>query len=85
MPATIPSRGYVGTPASAHKLAAKALIKQLRNDDRVARQAVSRKHRSDDGGEYVSRGHPKQGGECGILDKTAQHGRVYGRKRGDGV
>jgi hypothetical protein len=60
-------------------------IKQLGNEHRVARQAVSRDQHSDDGGERVSRGHPEQRGKCRLLDNTAQQfaGRV-GCNAGDG-
>ena len=58
-------------------------IKELRHDDRVARQAVSREQRSDGGSERVSRGNPKQGGKGGILDDAAQHDGLYGRKCGE--
>ena len=34
---TLTGLSVMGTPASAHRLAAKASIKQLGNDDRVAR------------------------------------------------
>jgi len=58
-------------------------IKQLRHDDRVARQAISREERYDDGSERVSRRYHEQGGECRILDNPAQHVGRYGRKRGE--
>ena len=54
-----------------------ASIKQLRHDDRVVGQAVSREQRGDDGSECVNRGHAEQGGECRILDDAAQHAGIY--------
>jgi hypothetical protein len=49
-------------------------IKQLGHEHRVARQAVSRGQKSDDGGERVSRGHPEQRGKCRLQGGFINHG-----------